>query len=51
LETNWFNFWCDIVAAVLDVAESLVTGAVKIWKSSGPFLPDLFENIWWDGKL
>ena len=51
LETNWFNFWCNIVAAVLDVAESLVTGAVKIWKSSGPFLPDLFENIWWDGKL
>jgi hypothetical protein len=51
LETDWFNFWCNIITAVFDVAESLVTCAIKIWKSSSPFFSNFLENIWWDGKL
>jgi len=51
LETDWFNFWGDVFAWVFDVTESLVGGAIKIWKSSGPFFSDFLENIWRDGKL
>lgn len=51
LETNWLNLGGNVLTGLLDVAESLVGGAVKVWQSLRPLGSDLFENIRWDGKL
>ena len=51
LETDWLHLWSDILAALLDVAEGFVGGAIEVWKSLSPLLSDLFEHIWWDGEL
>ena len=51
LETNWFNFWRNIITAVFHMAKSLIAGAIEIWESCGPFLSDFLKDIWWDGKL
>jgi len=45
LETDWLQFRGNVFAAFLDVAESLVSGAVKVWKSLLPLDPNLFKNI------
>jgi hypothetical protein len=31
LETDWLKFGCNVLATVLDVAESLVRSAIEIW--------------------
>lgn len=51
LETNWLHFWCNILAAVFDVAKSLVRGAVEVWKSLCPLWSNLLKNIWWNRQL
>jgi len=51
LEADWFHFWCNIITAVFDVAESLVTCAVKIWESFSPFFSNFIKYIWWNRKL
>jgi len=48
LESNWLDLWCNIFTAVLDMAESLVRGAVEVRKSLSPFSSYLLEDIWWD---
>ena len=48
LEPYWFYFGSNLFAWFLDVAESLVSFAVKFWKSSGPFHSDFLEYIWWN---
>ena len=45
LESYWLDLGCNILAGLFDVAESLVTFAVKLWKSSRPFVLDLVKNI------
>jgi hypothetical protein len=51
LESNWLDLGSYILAALLHVTEGLVRGAIEVWQSLSPFLSDLLENIWWDGKL
>lgn len=51
LETDWLNLRGNIFAAVLNMAESLVTGAIKIWEGLRPLNSKLLENIGWDGEL
>ena len=51
LETDRLHFGSDVLAALLNMAEGLIRGAIEVWQSLGPFLPDFLENIWWDGKL
>lgn len=51
LETYWLYLRGDVFAGVLNVAEGLVRGAVKVWESGSPLLPDLVKYIRWDRKL
>lgn len=51
LETYWLKFWSDVFAGVFDMAEGLIRGAVKIWKSLLPFSSNLLKDIWGNGEL
>ena len=51
LETDWLKLSRNIVTAILNVAEGLIGGAVKVWESSGPLVSNLLEYIWWNRKL
>jgi len=51
LEANWLYLFSDILAWRLDVAESFIGFAIQFWETSGPFLTDFLENIWWYGEL
>jgi len=51
LETDWLNFWSNVLAWIFNVAESFIGCAIKIWKSSGPFFSYFLENLWRNGKL
>jgi hypothetical protein len=48
LEPYWLDFGGHFFAWLLNMAECLVRFAVKVWKSYGPFLPNLLEYIWWN---
>jgi len=45
LKANWLDLGRDGLALVVNMAEGLVAGAVKVWKGSGPLCPNLLENI------
>jgi len=51
LEANWLDLGRDGLALIVDMAEGLVAGAVKVWKGSGPLCSNFFENIGWNGEL
>lgn len=51
LEADGFHLGRDVLAAVLHVAEGLITGAVKVGQGLLPLLSDLFENIRRNGQL
>lgn len=45
LESNWLDFFGDVLAWGLDVAEGLVGFAIQLWEAGCPLLPDLLEDI------
>ena len=45
LETNWLNLRRYLFTWLLDVTESLIGFAVKLWKSGRPLLSDFLENV------
>lgn len=51
LEANRLYFLGHLLARLLDVAESLVRLAVKLWQGSSPLLPDFFEDAWRNRQL
>jgi hypothetical protein len=48
LEAYWFNFRGYFFAGFGDVAESLVSFAVKVRKGLCPLCSDFLEDIWRD---
>ena len=51
LESNWLDFFGDVLAWGLDVAEGLVGFAIQLWEAGCPLLPDLLEDIGRYGEL
>jgi len=51
LESNWLDLWCNILTAILNVAESLIRCAIEVGKSLSPFSSYLLKDIRWDRKL
>lgn len=45
LEADWLHLLGNILTWRLNVAESLITFAIQLWKTSCPLLSDLFEDI------
>lgn len=51
LEADGLHLGSNIFAAVLDVTESLVAGAIEVGQGRLPLLSDSLEDIWGNGKL
>ena len=51
LETHGLHLGCNVLAALLHMAECLIRGAIEVWQSLCPLLSDFLENIWRNGKL
>ena len=51
LEADGFHLGSNILAAVLNMAESLVTSAIEVGQGLLPLLSDFLKDIWGNGKL
>jgi hypothetical protein len=51
LKSNWLDFGSNILTWLLNMTESFISFAIKLWESLSPLFSDLVENIWWNRQL